>query len=251
MRLKKVSRALLWCGFASGMISVLVSLSACGGRVYAPVSDVSTIEKIPAKGVHIVRRGETLYSIAWRYGMDYRTLAAMNHISPPWRVWLGESIYLRNQTGTYSINTHSISHAQKKHKNGLKVTEYGFVEPKEGHWRWPAKGRLAGVYSSFNRGINIAGHQGEAIYATAAGRVVYAGDGLRGYGNLIIIKHNNAWLSAYAWNKNMLVREGETVRAGQAIATMGSMGQFRPMLHFEIRYNGKPVNPLRYLSKGA
>lgn len=117
-------------------------------------------------------------------------------------------------------------------------------------WRWPTEGKVIENFSSSeggNKGVDIAGSKGQAIIATADGRVVYAGNALRGYGNLIIIKHNDDYLSAYAHNDTMLVREQQEVKAGQKIATMGSTGTSSTRLHFEIRYKGKSVNPLQYL----
>ncbi|WP_025474849.1 murein hydrolase activator NlpD, partial [Yersinia pestis] len=117
-------------------------------------------------------------------------------------------------------------------------------------WRWPTDGKTIDSFSASeggNKGIDIAGSRGQPILATASGRVVYAGNALRGYGNLIIIKHNDDYLSAYAHNDTMLVREQQEVKAGQKIATMGSTGTSSVRLHFEIRYKGKSVNPLRYL----
>ncbi|AFJ45992.1 lipoprotein NlpD precursor [Shimwellia blattae DSM 4481 = NBRC 105725] len=119
-------------------------------------------------------------------------------------------------------------------------------------WRWPTEGKVIDNFSASeggNKGIDIAGSKGQAIVATASGRVVYAGNALRGYGNLIIIKHNDDYLSAYAHNETMLVREQQEVKAGQKIATMGSTGTSSTRLHFEIRYKGKSVNPLQYLSQ--
>jgi len=117
-------------------------------------------------------------------------------------------------------------------------------------WRWPTEGKVIENFSATeggNKGIDIAGSKGQAVVATASGRVVYAGNALRGYGNLIIIKHNDDYLSAYAHNDTMLVREQQEITAGQKIATMGSTGTSSTRLHFEIRYKGKSVNPLRYL----
>ncbi|MDC9605769.1 murein hydrolase activator NlpD [Xenorhabdus griffiniae] len=117
-------------------------------------------------------------------------------------------------------------------------------------WRWPAEGKILEGFSDSqggNKGIDIAGNRGQPVFATARGKVVYAGNALRGYGNLIIIKHNDDYLSAYAHNDTMLVREQQDVQAGQKIATMGSTGTSSVRLHFEIRYKGKSVNPLRYL----
>lgn len=117
-------------------------------------------------------------------------------------------------------------------------------------WRWPTDGKIIENFSGTdggNKGIDIAGSKGQAIVATADGRVVYAGNALRGYGNLIIIKHNDDYLSAYAHNDTMLVKEQQDIKAGQKIATMGSTGTSSTRLHFEIRYKGKSVNPLQYL----
>ncbi|OTA21972.1 lipoprotein NlpD [Xenorhabdus beddingii] len=117
-------------------------------------------------------------------------------------------------------------------------------------WRWPAEGKILEGFSDSqggNKGIDIAGVRGQPVFSTANGKVVYAGNALRGYGNLIIIKHNDDYLSAYAHNDTMLVREQQDVHAGQKIATIGSTGTSSVRLHFEIRYKGKSVNPLRYL----
>ena len=114
-------------------------------------------------------------------------------------------------------------------------------------WGWPAKGRVSDLFSESTKGIDIAGTQGQAVTASAGGKVVYSGAGLRGYGKLIIIKHNDTYLSAYAHNSKLLVKEGETVVKGQKIAEMGSTDAGLVKLHFEIRKNGKPVDPLKYL----
>ncbi len=118
-------------------------------------------------------------------------------------------------------------------------------------WMWPTKGRVISTFSSStngNKGIDIAGQRGQSINATAAGTVVYAGNALRGYGNLIIVKHNDDFLSAYAHNDQLFVKENQTVTAGQKIATMGSSGAQSVKLHFEIRYKGKSVDPMKYLN---
>ncbi|MCE0494204.1 peptidoglycan DD-metalloendopeptidase family protein [Vibrio salinus] len=118
------------------------------------------------------------------------------------------------------------------------------------HWVWPTRGRLIRKFSSGdqgNKGIDIAGRRGQNIVSATAGTVVYSGNALRGYGNLIIIKHNDKYLSAYAHNDRLLVKEGQSVKAGQKIATMGSSGTNSVRLHFEIRYQGKSVNPIHYL----
>lgn len=114
-------------------------------------------------------------------------------------------------------------------------------------WIWPTKGKVSGVFSESAKGVDIVGKLGQVIIASAAGKVVYSGGGLRGYGQLIIIKHNNTYLSAYAHNSKLLVNEGQTVTKGQKIAEMGNVSSDLVGLHFEIRKLGKPVDPIKHL----
>jgi len=147
-------------------------------------------------------------------------------------------------------------------KDGKKTTNKGsserksstsaqiYVSDKSLNWIWPTDGKILATFSdksNANRGLDIAGSKGQAVRAAAQGQVVYKGDGLRGYGNLVIIKHNANYLSAYAHNSKIHVSENEIVKAGQRIAEIGSTGALRNKLHFEIRYKGKPVDPLNYL----
>ncbi len=148
----------------------------------------------------------------------------------------------RKRTKEYAQNSKSNKVVTKSAGNTNKVAS----------WSWPTKGRIIAKFSSAengNKGIDIAGQRGQAVKASAGGVVVYAGNALRGYGNLVIIKHSEDYLSAYAHNDKVLVREKQTVEAGQKIASMGSSGTKNVRLHFEIRYKGKSVNPLRYLPK--
>lgn len=225
-------------------ISVIfcILLTACGDTEnYAPVADISYVEPIPSSGMHRVTRGETLYEIAWRYGMDYRYLVQRNQTKASEAVHSGQIIQLRGNASRSTLVK------QEKESTPSQVSA---VEPNDptSQWMWPAKGKLIGSYSASHKGINIAGAEGEPVYASAAGKVVYCGDGLRSYGNLIIIKHNSLYLSAYAHNKLTLVHEGEWVRKGQKIAEMGDTGTNKVMLHFEIRHAGKSVNPLTLLN---
>ena len=122
------------------------------------------------------------------------------------------------------------------------------ASPDDVPWHWPAPGKVIGGYSeSGNKGLDLVGKAGDPVLAAGDGKVVYAGSGLRGYGELVIVKHNDQWLSAYGHNRARLVNEGALVKAGQQIAEMGRSGASRDMLHFEIRYNGKPVDPQGYL----
>jgi lipoprotein NlpD len=241
----------------------LTILSGCdNGSNFAPVADIGGMDPIPRSGVHRVRHGESLYEIAWRYGMDYRVLAERNHMNSPYYIHTGELIYLRGTSPSGLL--HSVQLAQSaKETDSIRASappvlnksltfsaaQKPDVEPNYPitAWIWPAKGKIINTFSSYNKGINIAGSRGEAIHAAAAGKVVYCGDGLRGYGNLIIIKHNSLYLSAYAHNRKVYVREGDWVRQGQKIAEMGNTGSDKVMLHFEIRRAGKPIDPASLL----
>jgi lipoprotein NlpD len=226
-------------------------LSACdSGTNFAPVTDAVNFEAIPRAGNHRVRHGETLYEIAWRYGIDYRDLAMRNHMHSPYVLYTGQIIHLGSKP--YGANSHRETiHPHRPVPVFQEAT--GSVDPESnravGAWFWPAKGKVANAFSAQNKGINIAGQLGQPIYAAAAGRVVYAGNGLRGYGNLVIVKHNSIYLSAYAHNNNLYVKEGNWVNKGQIIAGMGNTGTDRVMLHFEIRQAGKPVNPTIFYSE--
>lgn len=232
------------------LVIIFLSISACSfsQKTEAPIIDLRNEQEI-ARGYHIVAPGETLYFIAWRFNMDYQELAQRNELSPPYRLKVGEKIYLR---GVAPAGTKAKVHpapsvtkpAKVKPSKTKPATEVRLGTVK--HWLRPAHGKVIHGFSTLNKGIDIAGHEGEPIRATAAGEIVYAGDGLRGYGNLLLIKHNDEYISAYAHNERLLVKEGDIVQAGQDIATMGHTGTNRVMLHFEIRKHGKAVNPLHY-----
>ena len=215
-------------------------------------------------GRHVVKSGETLYSIAWRYGRDYRELGDANDIPPPYDLKAGQVIRLdkRGSVSTASRNPSPPSPARptpapepkaptvSKPANPSVPTREQSQTVASIEWRWPHVGTVIAAYSTsgkVNKGIDIAGNPGDSVRAAASGNVVYAGDGLLGYGNLVIVNHNEHYLSAYAHNRKILVKEGEDVAAGQTIAELGSSGTDRPKLHFEIRKNGNPVNPLPYL----
>ena len=229
----------------SAAVAMASSLTACsvGDTNYAPVTDISSFEKVPKQGIYRVQPGETLYSIAWRYGMDYRYLARRNGIAPPYHIVPSQIIYLRGKAS--AVKTYPAPQMVSNSKASMSVER----EPtaRVSYWIWPTRGDVIGRYSASNKGINIGGRLGQPIHAAAAGKVVYSGNGLRGYGNLIIIKHNSVYLTAYAYNDSVLVKEGDWVTASQVIAGMGAAGSGRVMLHFEIRVSGKPVDPLRYL----
>lgn len=226
-----------------GGLSLSFFLSACDTTPhFAPVTDISNMDPIPKTGVHRVVQGETLYSIAWRYGLDYRIVAAQNHIAPPYAIRPGELIRLQTLKRALVLSEPLPEHVQTR-SLGIPVKMLATKSPSPSGWLMPAKGKIIAT----QKGINIKGQLGESVYAAARGKVVYAGNGLRGYGNLIIIKHNSLYLSAYAHNRVMFVREGEIVKIGQKISEMGNSGTNQIMLHFEIRKAGKPINPLPLL----
>ena len=237
----------------AGVVAAWVLLSSCGGQNHAPVIDLQAPPKVMS-GFHTVRKGESLYSIAWRYGWDYRELAAANGIGPPYLIYPGQKITLTarktsrvtRQAGAVPSSQPPVppraAVARRAQPTAVAVTKL--------KWRWPAQGALMGRFSSVdrgNKGIDIKGKAGDPVRAAADGRVVYAGSGLIGYGNLLIVKHNDTYLSAYAHNKVLFKREQQQVKSGEIIAKIGSTGAKSSRLHFEIRKNGKPVNPLSYL----
>lgn len=222
-------------------------------------------------GRHLVRPGDTLYGIAWRYGRDAHELADANGIMPPYTIKPGQVIRLDLQ-GSPSRASSSVaakspaqptqsprraaparSSAPKVAANTPKSNKQLQTDDRNVaniNWRWPFVGPVIATFSTsgvINKGIDIAGEAGAPIRAAADGEVVYAGSGLLGYGELIIINHNEHFLSAYAHNRKILVREGERIAQGQQIAELGATGTNRTKLHFEIRKSGKPVDPMRYL----
>ncbi|MBX3696378.1 MAG: peptidoglycan DD-metalloendopeptidase family protein [Dokdonella sp.] len=285
------------------MGAVLI-LAGCASTPPAPVEDRSIgghqrrghvadsgASRLPA-GSYRVRRGDTLYSIAFRNGLDYRDLASANGIDPPYTIYVDQVIRLDRRaratrrpvvakarkppresrtppaSGPSTPPPQSGSRSAQVPPTAV-AAEPARVSPQPAPsrppppgdtvdatpsagivWRWPADGPRDGGFvpgDQTHQGINITGKSGDPVRAAADGVVVYSGNGLIGYGELIIIKHNSTMLSAYGHNRRRLVQEGDRIKAGQQIAEMGSSSASRDMLHFEIRRNGKPVDPLAYL----
>lgn len=246
-----------WCG----TILLALALAACGSFPLPPVSEQSIGRRHPEAEYREVMSGDTLYSISWESGRDYRDVARWNDITPPYLIKPGEKLRLFPPTGakppppSVPRVVAGIPPSNKKSAEGkLAVTGQTRVPAnaaKQLAWIWPTDGKLLERYSASgpDKGIDIAGSRGQPILAAAAGQVVYQGGGLRGYGQLIIIKHNNDFLSAYAHCDKIYVKEGNVVKRGQKIADMGSSGAERVKLHFEIRYRGAPVDPQEYLPR--
>ena len=328
-------------GAGAYALGAALLLGGCSSNPPAPVVDLSssapqsgereTMPKPAPAGTYHVVRGDTLYAIAFRNGLDFRELAAWNAIEPPYRIYVGQDLRL-GPPSTQPAATHVAPTAPSAHtsgvappaappaaaaQNGKQTTGGAMFEdvpataqstapvepaapppsaqtapssaapaipvspptppkpsaaepparsaaetvPKAGGeaavngaagiaWRWPGKGALIGSFvagDQTRQGIDIAGTAGDPVLAAADGEVVYSGNGLLGYGELIIVKHNASFLSAYGHNRKRLVQEGDRIKGGQQIAEMGSSASARDELHFEIRKNGKPVNPLDYL----
>ncbi|HWS79187.1 MAG TPA: peptidoglycan DD-metalloendopeptidase family protein [Thermomonas sp.] len=204
----------------------------------------------------VVQRGQNVYRIATENGLTALDLALWNDILPPYTIHPGQRLrlYPGGQRGVASARPAATKPGASSTSRPPVPASAPVVIPASSNlaWRWPADG---GVVESFangdptRQGIDIAGKGGQPVRAAADGVVVYSGSGLVGYGELVIVKHNDQWLSAYGHNRARQVNEGQVVKAGQQIAEMGRSGASRDMLHFEIRYNGKPVDPQQYLPK--
>lgn len=271
-------------------------MAGCAG--YRPSGDTKRAQRPPASGYRIVVSGDTLYSIAWDAGQDYRDVARWNGIrspyllkpgqqirlSPPQRdgdrvtVAPGDTLYslaedvgvsykdlanwnnisppyviqpgqtLRTTPPRTSTAKAPRSSAGNKRSASKTTPTYTVSAAKLGPWEWPADGRVVNRFAR-TKGLDISGKRGQPIRATAPGQVVYKGGGLRGYGQLIIVKHNRDFLSAYAHCDRIYVEEGDVIKRGQKIAAMGNSGTDQVKLHFEIRYRGSPVDPLKYLPR--
>lgn len=211
-----------------------------------------------SKRYHTVQKGETLYSIAWEYGKDYRSLARANRIVPPYTIFVDQKIAIRGRKSSNAPDGVTLAKSQSKPRspqsNTAAVKEAVNEAVKETSappkWDWPLRGEVLGDFSlkgKINKGIDIAGKPGSGVKAAADGVVVYAGSNLRGYGKLVIVKHDHQFLSAYGNNYSIRVDEGKKVKAGELLGRVGSNESNIEMLHFEIRKDGIPVNPVDYL----
>jgi lipoprotein NlpD len=274
------------CRTRGPRVIFLLCLFACGlpgcGPSWSPVENRSAPDgsyQLTADGHYRVRRGDSLYTIAFRFGLDWRDLAKWNGIGAPYTIYPDQELRLSPPPARAGGNV--VTHAAKPPAAAVSA-EQGTSVPREqsrtspatagtasaapakpppaspataplkdpGTWLWPAEGRLLSTFKPNDpsrNGIEIGGKEGQPIIAAAAGEVVYSGSGLIGYGELIIIKHSDRMLSAYAHNRKRLVSEGQAVAAGERLAEMGRDDRNQPMLHFEIRVNGTPQDPLQFL----
>jgi lipoprotein NlpD len=301
-----------WIRLACVLLAATL-LAACGHSrvVKREGGAVPAASARAGAATYVVRRGDTLYGIAFRHGLDYRDVAALNRIPAPYTIYPGQRLTLRAgaTSGSRAAGTPPRSGTTSRPPSGTVATAPGGTRttapgtaasprPATGSptpvtrpggttsagtapmippplattpaptppppmatvpaagavgptgWRWPTQGTLIGRFAAGDpkrQGVDIAGSSGQAVVAAADGTVVYSGAGLVGYGELIIVKHSDEWLSAYAHNRRRLVAEGAVVNGGQPIAELGRSGTSRDMLHFEVRRNGKPVDPLTVL----
>jgi lipoprotein NlpD len=245
----------------TSLLALVVLLSGCLKQNPAPISWIKY-----GRGWYIVKKGDTLYSIARKYNKSFANIAKNNNIRSPYTLWVGQKIKINNsQVVTKPVIKKSVVSVKpvKKSQHKLLPSSQAKAQPKLTpkqntnlvvkdyiKWGWPAKGDVSGKFVQGQvkqNGIAITNMLGTPVCAAADGVVIYSGDALRGYGNLIIIKHDKNYLTAYAHNQKIIVKEKDTVKLGQQIASMGSSGTDKVKLHFEIRYHGKPLDPIKLL----
>lgn len=248
------------------LIVLICSLVGCSNtQHYAPVRshhrDINTKQQY-----YVVKKGDTLYSIGFRSGHGYQKLARWNGMFSPYKIEVGQKLRLFKKTHEKKTTLVANKKPEKRRSSSQKVSGSAKKERTSSQksstfsgdnkkvlkliWQWPIKNKILKSYSQTgNKGIDIYGRIGQKVKSASSGKVVYSGSGIKGYGNLLIIKHNYLYLSAYANNSRLLVKEGQVVKKGQVIAEVGRIEGKQTSLHFEIRKNGKPVNPLKYLPK--
>ncbi len=227
---------------------VVLMLAGCGHNPATVQVVEQSAGQLNRSGVYVVQPGDSLYSIAWNYGLDFRSLARANGLGSPYVIHPGDRLRLRAPATASAPPAVKPATPSPRRSSAAAAG----VSPATGEsWRWPAEGRVSRVYSGsgkLHKGIDIQGKSGQPVTVAKSGKVVYAGKGLEAYGLLIIVKHDAHYLSAYAYNKSASVKEGDSVRRGQQIARMGTKGG-QAMLHFEIRRDGKTVDPRTLLPR--
>ena len=260
------------------LVAIALNLAGCGGTPSKSTHHKrsQTAGKFsPNATWYRVKKGDTLYAVSWRAGVDWRTLARWNRLKSPYTIYPGQLLRLKpppksasstskhtTSSGTTRSSPSSRSAPAKQAKSRSRASSTKSRSASSGskqvarhgklHWQWPVKGRVVSRFSHKDPdldGIKIAGKRGQKVVAAESGTVVYTGSGLIGYGQLIIVKHDNEFLSAYGLNSRLYVKEGQKVKRGQHISDMGTNSAGQPMLHFEIRRYGKPVDPMVYLPR--
>ncbi len=222
------------CGWRSCLALLLVAGCANPGR--PPVAERSPVFS-PRPDTYTVNRDDTLYSIAWRFDLDFRTLAQTNELQSPYKIVPGQKIRLNSQATTHTPR------ARPPQARQPTISDNVAAPSVTTGWLWPTTARVTRGYTKNNSGLDFALTRATPIKAAAAGVVVYTGTGLGGFRQLIIIKHDERFLSAYSLHQTGRVEEGETLRAGQLIAKVTHADSAALTLHFEIRKDGQPVDP--------
>ncbi|PJX23873.1 peptidase [Advenella sp. S44] len=236
-----------------GSLVLAATLAGCGTSSRAPVSELGSASRAPAgPGEYIVKRGDTLYKISRANNVSVSQLMSMNNLSSP-SLEVGQRLRVSSTASASPTATDSSvagSATPSAAGSGSAATPAPASDATSVSWGWPVgSSKILTAFSSSTRGIDIEGKLGDPVSAAAAGTVSYVGNGLRGLGNLILISHSNGFISAYAHNSKLLVKNGQKVTKGQKIAEVGQSDTSSPRLHFEIRRRGQPVNPLSYLPR--
>lgn len=273
--------SLNWLGGSGSTVTVQKgdTLYSISRKYNVPIKDLININRLsspytlyvgqrislPTKQYHVVQRGESLYSIARIYNVDVTSLSRVNNLSTPYALYVGQKLLLpasvssSQVTGSKVANTSTTSKAPTavapapKNQPQAYVPTTPPVKNRSAKFLWPVQGTVISGFGNLgkgrkNDGINIKAPLGTAVKAADAGTVAYAGSELKGFGNLILIKHNDGWITAYAHNDKMFVKKGQKVARGEKISTVGSTGSVTaPQLHFEVRTGKKAVNPRSYL----
>lgn len=221
---------------------------------------VGQVLRLPASTYHVVSRGDTLYSISRQYNANIADLKRINNLSYPYTLAVGQKVILAGSARSLSATAnpppkrkYTARAAPRKTTSRPARGSYTVVQKRSSKFSWPVRGTIVSKFGTIgkgraNDGINIKAARGTAIKAADAGTVAYAGNELKGFGNLILVRHNDGWITAYAHNDRLLVKKGQKVRRGEKIATVGATGGVNsPQLHFEIRAGKKAVNPVAYL----
>jgi len=230
---------------AVGVLAVLAGCSGKGPR--APVTDMSGTSQSAAGGTYVVRAGDTLYKIAQAHSMDVPTLVRLNGISDPSQLRIGQVLRLSGDTPMPTQPPVAAVPAPAQPVTPPPATAARADDASLISWGWPAAGKIIQGFNANTKGIDLEGKPGDPVVAAADGKVMYAGNGVRGLGNLVLLGHSNGFITAYAHNQQLLVKSGDEVKKGSRIALLGQSDTTSPRLHFEIRRKGTPVNPLSYL----
>lgn len=222
---------------------------------------VGQVLRLPATSYHIVSRGDTLYAISRQYGVSVNDLKRINGLSYPYTLAIGQKVMLQGSASSAAVKqsspkttrtTYTRNKTQTKY-TARKQKSYPVAKTRKTKFIWPVQGTIISKFGTIgkgraNDGINIKAAKGSAVKAADAGTVAYAGNELKGFGNLILVRHNDGWITAYAHNDRLLVKKGQKVKRGEKIAIVGETGGVNsPQLHFEIRAGKKAVNPVNYL----